>query len=355
MDPTELPTLKIEELRQAALARLRTAVAAANAPDAPPSALKRLYIPQHRFEKLRPEKAPFVHVAAKSDGGQGESHQVPQFDLIGVLHINLFHAGTRGEAPDLDGEVAEMAQAIALVLLEDTTFLEQFAWVSALRFTIDDGVAKGDQGSEYDCVLVQIELELAEGQERFEPKPGVPLQVIRAKAELGDPAESIPGQSLDVEQEILFPEPFVDEAARRSMDFLLAQQRARALWTSSTVTPDDDTVDRHSVGTWTGTWTDPVYIHAALPYTPILLRGPLFFPIVPGVTVDFTGIVDVPFYSMDGYAGRRDIDNPDPPPDFIDDPTTQYADGGVNWGRYFVVGSADGVTQFVAPTMPNAS
>lgn len=163
-----LPVLKIEALRQAALARLRAAVLAANAPAAPPSALKPLYIPKHRFEKLRPEKAPFLHVAAKSDGGEGLSHQVPEIASTGTLHINIFVAGGRREAADLDREAAEIAQAVSTVLLEDTTFLEQFAWVSALRVAMEDGIARGDD-AEIDVVLVQIELEMAEGQLEFQP------------------------------------------------------------------------------------------------------------------------------------------------------------------------------------------
>ena len=135
--------------------------------------LSELYIPAHRFEKLRPERAPFCHIAAKSDGGAGNSHHLAQIDLVGTLHINLFHACPRSGAVDLDTRAAQIAFAICLVLLEDTTFLELFAHVSGLRFRIDDGVAKGDQGSDYDCVLVQIELEMAEGQLLFEPQQPV--------------------------------------------------------------------------------------------------------------------------------------------------------------------------------------
>jgi hypothetical protein len=205
--PPVLPMLKIEQLRLAALSRLRTAVAAANA-DAVGSlwALKGLYIPQHRFEKLKPEQAPFCHVAAKSDGGAGNSHELPQFDLVGTLHINVFHASTRSGAVDLDTQASQVAQSICLALLEDSTFLELIGgWVQGLRFTIDDGVAKGDQGSEYDCVLVQIELEMAMGQELFEPVSGVLLSRITTQLALGDEAQSIPAQSLVVKEQIDFP------------------------------------------------------------------------------------------------------------------------------------------------------
>jgi hypothetical protein len=116
-----LPMLAIEQLRQAALARLRAAVAAANAndPTAQP-ALAGVYVPAHRFEKLRAEKAPFIHVAAKSDGGAGDSRQLAQIDLVGTLHVNLFVAGKRGFAPDLDPQAAQIAQAIALVATPST-------------------------------------------------------------------------------------------------------------------------------------------------------------------------------------------------------------------------------------------
>lgn len=201
-----LPVLRIETLRQAALDRLRAAVAAANEEDAPESALKGLYIPKHRFEKLKPERAPFVHVAARSDGGEGNSHLVPQIDLVGTLHLNLFHADTRASAADLDTEAAEIAQAVCLTLLEDTTFLEMFGWVSALRTTIDDGIAKGANGSDYDCVLVQIELELSGDQERYEPRAGVPLTRIDTSLPLGDEEQSIPAQSLVVKQNIPIPQ-----------------------------------------------------------------------------------------------------------------------------------------------------
>lgn len=203
-----LPMLKIEELRLGAITRLRAAIQAAGEPNPPDkiAALKDLYIPKHRFEKLRPERAPFLHVAAKTDGGEGRSHQLPLIDLVGTLNFNVLHAATRSGAADLDTKAGQIAQAICIALLEDSSFLEMFSYVMALRFTYDDGIIRGEQGSEYDCVLVQIELEMLLGQKLFEPVPTVPLRVITTGAQLGDDEESIPGQHLVIKQEIEFPE-----------------------------------------------------------------------------------------------------------------------------------------------------
>src|SRR5258708_32797381 len=120
----------------------------------------------------------------------------------------------------------------------------------------------------------------------------------------------------------------VHDSVGKSIAFLKAQANGRTPYPASTLTPDDPAIDRHATGTWTGTWTNPVDPHAALPYTPVLLAGPLWFPIVAGQRADFAGRVDVPFYSMDGWAGRRDMANPSPPPAFVTDPSTVYADGG---------------------------
>jgi hypothetical protein len=52
---------------------------------------------------------------------------------------------------------------------------------------------------------------------------------------------------------------------------------------------------------------------------------------------------------MDGWVGTR-YTSPG-----IPDPTTQYADGGANWGSYHVVGSAGGTAQFVTRVLANRS
>jgi len=137
------------------------------------------------------------------------------------------------------------------------------------------------------------------------------------------------------------------DSIARSLDWLQAMARQRQRYRSSILVPDDASIGRNAGGSWAGTWTAPPASGSA-PYTPVILQGPLWFPITPGVRADFTGSVDVPFASMDGWCGRRDMVNADPPPDFVTDPASVYADGGTNWGSYFVVGAVEGVTQFVA-------
>jgi phage-related protein len=149
--------------------------------------------------------------------------------------------------------------------------------------------------------------------------------------------------------------PDIPGSVAKAMAYVKAQAASRSAFVSTTLTPDDPTIDRHHAGAWTGTWTDPTDKHATLPYTPLLITGPLWFPIVPGQRIDFAGRVDVPFYSMDGWQGRRDMANPAPPPEFITDPSTVYANGGTNWGAYFVIGSCDGIKRFSAHVDANAT
>jgi hypothetical protein len=139
------------------------------------------------------------------------------------------------------------------------------------------------------------------------------------------------------------------ESVGRARSFLLGQQGTRSLWKSSTMTPDNPAIDRHSSGTWTGTFSAPVDPGAGLPYTPVIVTGPINFPLTAGQPADFAGLVDAPFVSMDGWVGIR-YTSPGVP-----DPATQYADGGTNWGSYFVVGSVGGVAQFVAEVLGNRS
>jgi hypothetical protein len=91
----------------------------------------------------------------------------------------------------------------------------------------------------------------------------------------------------------------------RAEAFLLAQQQTRTPWKSSTLTPDDPAIDRHASGTWTGTFTAPVDPNAGLPYTPVIVTGPVNFPLTVGQPADFAGLVDAPFASMDGWVGTR--------------------------------------------------
>jgi hypothetical protein len=144
-----------------------------------------------------------------------------------------------------------------------------------------------------------------------------------------------------------------DNSVMRSLAYLLAQTKPRSLYNQAALVAFDPEINRHSSGTWNGWWTmPPATTHQN--YSPIQLTGPLWFPLTPGIRADFAGQVDVPFYSMDGWQGRRDMVNPSPPPDYITDPSTVYADGGANWGRYFIVGSVVSVTQFITPIGSNA-
>ncbi len=85
------------------------------------------------------------------------------------------------------------------------------------------------------------------------------------------------------------------------------------------------------------------------------MKGPLYFPIIFGSPVTFQGTVDLPFISMNGPAGVRLIDDRECPGNVKPDPDTQYAEGGKNWGSFFVVGNVDGVNQFIARVMDNAT
>jgi hypothetical protein len=138
-------------------------------------------------------------------------------------------------------------------------------------------------------------------------------------------------------------------SAMRAQSFLLAQQQARTPWTSSVLTPDDPAIDRHASGPWTGRFSAPVDANAGLPYTPVIVTGPIDFPLMAGQPADFAGLSDAPFASMDGWVGTR-YSSPGVP-----DPATQYANGGANWGSTFVVGTAGGTTQFVARVAGNRS
>jgi hypothetical protein len=131
---------------------------------------------------------------------------------------------------------------------------------------------------------------------------------------------------------------FDDLALQASVDrarrFLVGQAATRTVYNSSSLVPDDAAVDRTSSGSWEGTYTLPTGRHS-LPYTPILIRGPLHFPIVSGRPATFQGTVDLPFISLEGPAGVRAVDG--------------------SWGSFFVVGSVDGMKQFIARVIGNAT
>jgi phage-related protein len=151
------------------------------------------------------------------------------------------------------------------------------------------------------------------------------------------------------------PDASVPQSVSKSLAYLKAQAEGRTPYVSTTLVPDDLGIDRHSTGPWTGLYTLPVDPNPGVPYSPVLIEGPLWFPVTAGARVDFSGRVDVPFYTMDGYAGHRQMVNPAPPPPYIDDPNSIYADGGTNWGRYYVLGTVNGVKQFLAPIAANAT
>ena len=111
-------------------------------------------------------------------------------------------------------------------------------------------------------------------------------------------------------------------------------------------------MDGTSSGRWTGTFTIPASRNP-LPYTPVLIGGPLHFPIVPGRPATFHGTVDAPFTSMYGTVGARLLEDSERPGQYVLDPGTLFADGGTNWGSFFVAGSVDGATQFIARVLAN--
>ena len=139
-----------------------------------------------------------------------------------------------------------------------------------------------------------------------------------------------------------------------SKNFLLEQATTRTPYRSSSLVPDDPAVDRTSSKTWTGIYTIPASQNS-LPYTPVLIKGPLNFPIISGRPATFHGTVDAPFISMYGAAGARLLEDNERPGQYVLDPDSLFADGGTNWGSFFVAGSVDGVTQFIARVLSNAT
>ncbi|HTG20185.1 MAG TPA: hypothetical protein VK681_09080 [Reyranella sp.] len=146
----------------------------------------------------------------------------------------------------------------------------------------------------------------------------------------------------------------LQDSVDRAKSFLLGQAKTRAPHRSSSLVPADPAVGRKSTGTWTGTYTLPT-ARSALPYTPILIKGPLYFPIVAGRPVTFCGSVDAPFISMYGAVGVRLLEDSERPGQSVPDPGSLFADGGKNWGSFFVAGSVGGVTQFIARVQGNAT
>lgn len=206
-----LPIMRSEEIKEAALARLRAAIASANAEGAPASALKGVYIPKHRYESLQSSKKwPALTVVVKEDGGDGLSHTAPLIEQACTLHFNGLVATGRAETTDLDKFAQQIAAAVIETLLEDTTFLELFAWVSRLRIEHDDGKIGAEQ-HEYDVAVFLIEMELQLGQLQFEPRlpaDAADFTAAHVGADLGPIAGAAPPANLVVVQQF---DPRADE------------------------------------------------------------------------------------------------------------------------------------------------
>lgn len=203
-----LPVLKVHALKDLAVALLRAAIDAANVDGAKESPFKGLYIPKHRFETLPPKKWPVLIVHAKSTGGDGISDQVPRVAADGSLHFHALLGSGRDEAIDLDRRAAELAAAICDTLLEDTRFLEEFAYLSRLNIEIEDG-RTGSEGHEYDVVMFLIEMDLALGHIEFTPRGPAdarPLAVVDMTAAFA-PVVGDPDDGQHVIRQTFSPEP----------------------------------------------------------------------------------------------------------------------------------------------------
>ena len=192
-----LQFLKVENVRQAALTLLRNAVAAANADGAPASPLKGLKIPKHRFVVYDAKEAPFLHVVAKSDGGPGEQHSTPLIDGSAVLHFNLFTAAGRGAAEDLDAEATAIAEAVCLLLMESSEFLELFDWVEGLKVEFIDAET---EDREYDVVAVQIALDAKMAKVVFEPKAADEIDLAAFTVTTEHATGAVVSSEIDVEE-----------------------------------------------------------------------------------------------------------------------------------------------------------
>jgi hypothetical protein len=130
----------------------------------------------------------------------------------------------------------------------------------------------------------------------------------------------------------LFPEPGQEETVRgsvaRSRGFLLQQAATRTPFRAARLVADDPTLDRHSAGRWAGRFSLPAEA-VTVPDSPVLIRGPLHFPIVAHRPVTFHGTVDLPFVSLEGIS--------------------------TSWASYVVLGSVEGVRQFAAKVQANGS
>ena len=148
----------------------------------------------------------------------------------------------------------------------------------------------------------------------------------------------------------------MQDSVDRARRFLLGQAKTRTPHKSSLLVPDDPAVGRRWTGTWTGTGTSCRPLGARFLYTPLLIKGPLYFPIVAGRPVTFHGSVDAPFISMYGAVGVRLLDDSERPGQPLQRPRDRsWPTAGENWGSFFVAGSVGGVTQFIARVQDNAT
>ena len=150
------------------------------------------------------------------------------------------------------------------------------------------------------------------------------------------------------------PPPDFRISVDKALAYVKAQAMTRTPFVSSTLTPFDPTANRHYAGPWQGTFSVPA-ASTSVPASPVMVTGPLWFPLVAGQPADFNGRVDAPFASMDGWSGRRDMVNPSPPPPTITDPSSVYANGGTNWGHYSVRATVGGVVEFIASVGANGT
>lgn len=188
----------------------------------------------------------------------------------------------------------------------------------------------------------------------FSSKParGIGAELVRLNSTqigmaLDGQVINIVSSDADVFSDADVPKSVAKASADRAAAAVLAQQYARTPYTGCTVS-----VDNEASTTWdgahaiSGTYTAPVDPHPALPYTPVTITAPLNFPIVADAAVRFEGIVDAPFGSMEGFAGRE-YTSPGVP-----NPATMWADDG-NWGTYYVRATCNGSLVFRAEVAAN--
>jgi hypothetical protein len=199
--PPPPPLFYGETLAQEAITRVQAAIAAAPAG----SAFVGLYFMQNRWQEV-PDgtlKALSIHFAGER--GAGMNRHIPQFELTSSLHINAYAAVGREDGVNPDVLSSQIARAVLELLLEDTTYLQLFAWVEDYDFEKADATI-GKDATRYDSVVFTIKLELKGGQTIYAPAvpaAATPLQVVDTQL-----TPTIDGEAADimVEQEIELPQ-----------------------------------------------------------------------------------------------------------------------------------------------------